>query len=49
MTAVTCPFGLAITRELASRSIPAALNTNGVLSERTERRPILTYAFALGV
>jgi len=42
-TIVTCPFGLVITKELATRAVLAVLKTNDVPSEWTERQLVCTY------
>jgi hypothetical protein len=42
-TIVTCPFGLVITKELASYAILVVLKANDTPSEWTERQLICTY------
>ena len=42
-TIVTCPFGLVITKELATHAILAVLKTSDIPSGWTERQLICTY------
>lgn len=42
-TIVTCPFGMIVTKEVATRAILSVLKTKEVPSEWTERQLICTY------
>ena len=42
-TIVTCPFGIAITKELATRAVLTVLKTEEIPSDWTERQLICTY------
>ena len=46
-TIVTCPFGLVITKELATHAILAVLKTSDIPFGWTERQLICTSVFAL--
>ena len=42
-TIVTCPFGLVVTKELATRAISAVIKTGDLPSDWTERQLVCTY------